>query len=463
MVMKFPEIDIPRKPEIIRLRNDINFLTLFEKLEQDFGTCFFLESLGEQSINSRYSVIGFEPEAIIVAHKNQLTWFDKKNQITIETKNPYYYLANWFPKNILSKIYSGGLVGYLGYDAMTYFEPVLKLSLHPDFPQFMFGLYLDGLVYDTMTGETFYFFYKENRIKILENYLKDDNIKQKSQLKIKYINQSATKEQHKEMVEFVKEEIIKGNTFQCQIGFQKNYEIINPNSLFLFYKELRMINPSPHMFFIKFNYNKYLIGASPELVFRLRNGEMETFPLAGTIQRGQTPEEDIALARKLLNDPKEIAEHNMLVDLHRNDLGRVAKPGTVKIRHLMDIKKFSHVQHISSEVTGLIKKNYTMFDGLASVFPAGTLSGAPKIESMKIIERIENSPRGPYGGAVGHFGFDGNCTFAIPIRTFFVSEQKAFARASGGIVYDSIPENEYMEVIRKLGAIDKCIERFKDG
>lgn len=159
--MKFPEIDIPRKPEIIRLRNDINFLTLFEKLEQDFGTCFFLESLGEQSINSRYSVIGFEPEAIIVAHKNQLTWFDKKNQITIETKNPYYYLANWFPKNILSKIYSGGLVGYLGYDAMTYFEPVLKLSLHPDFPQFMFGLYLDGLVYDTMTGETFYFFIKK--------------------------------------------------------------------------------------------------------------------------------------------------------------------------------------------------------------------------------------------------------------------------------------------------------------
>jgi len=153
----------------------------------------------------------------------------------------------------------------------------------------------------------------------------------------------------------------------------------------------------------------------------------------------------------------------MLVDLHRNDLGRVAKPGTVKVRHLMDIKKFSHVQHISSEVTGLIKKNYTMFEGLASVFPAGTLSGAPKIESMKIIERIENSPRGPYGGAVGHFGFDGNCTFAIPIRTFFVSEEKAFARASGGIVYDSIPENEYMKVIRKLGAIDKCIERFKDG
>ncbi|GIX42234.1 MAG: anthranilate synthase component I [Leptospiraceae bacterium] len=461
--MKFPDIEIPRKPEIIRLKNDINFLTLFEKIENDFLTCFFLESLGEHNSNSRYSVIGFEPEAIIIGNKNQLTWIDSQKTISIETRNPYYYLATWFPKNIISRIYSGGLVGYLGYDATTYFEPVLNLSLHPDFPQFMFGLYLDGLVYDTMTGETFYFFYKENRIKLIEQYLKSDKLDSKKTLSIRFINQSVTKEQHREMVELTKEEIIKGNTFQCQIGFQKNYEIVNTNSLFLFYKKLRNINPSPHMFYIKFNQKKHLIGASPELVFRLRNGEMETFPLAGTIQRGKTIEEDIALARKLLNDPKEIAEHNMLVDLHRNDLGRVARPGTVKIRHLMDIKKFSHVQHISSEVTGLIKKNYTMFDGLASVFPAGTLSGAPKIESMKIIERIENSPRGPYGGAIGHFGFDGNCTFAIPIRTFFVSENFGFARASGGIVYDSIPENEYLEIIRKLGAIEKCIEYFSHG
>jgi len=461
--MKFPEIQIPRKPEIERLQNDIDFLSLFEKIEQEFPTCFLLESLGEQNSHSRYSVIGFEPEGIIIGNKNQLIWIKDEQKITIETKNPYYYLSNWFPKNILSRIYSGGLVGYLGYDATTFFEPILKLSLHPEFPPFMFGLYLDGLVYDKMTGETFYFYYKENRIKFIKEFINHKSLKIKKNLNISFINQSVTKEQHREMVELTKEEIIKGNTFQCQIGFQKNYEIKNPENLFLFYKNLREINPSPHMFFIKFQKNKYLIGASPELVFRLRNGEMETFPLAGTIQRGKTKEEDIALARKLLNDPKEIAEHNMLVDLHRNDLGRVARPGTVKIRHLMDIKKFSHVQHISSEVVGLIKKNYSMFDGLASVFPAGTLSGAPKIESMKIIEKIENSPRGPYGGAVGHFGFDGNCTFAIPIRTFFVSGNWGFSRASGGIVYDSIAENEYIEIIRKLGAIDKCLENFING
>lgn len=455
--MKFPQLRISAKPEIIQLENDIDFLKLFENLQKGFKTCFFLESLGEQNTHSRYSVIGFEPEAIIIGNKNQLTWQDNNQTITIETKNPYYYLASWFPKNIISRNYSGGLVGYLGYDATIFFEPVLKLSLHEQFPPFMFGLYLDGLVHDTMTGETFYFFYKENRLKIIEELL-HKSYKSES-LKIKFINQSVSKEKHKEMVELTKEEIIKGNTFQCQIGFQKNYEV-QGNDFFSFYKKLREINPSPHMFYVKFD-KKYLIGASPELVFRLRNGEMETFPLAGTIQRGNTKEEDIILARKLLNDPKEIAEHNMLVDLHRNDLGRVARSGTVKIRHLMDIKKFSHVQHISSEVIGLIKKNLNMFDGLASVFPAGTLSGAPKIESMKIIERIEQSPRGPYGGAVGHFGFDGNSTFAIPIRTFFVSESFAFSRASSGIVYDSIPENEYMEIIRKLGAIEKCLEFFQ--
>ncbi len=455
--MNIPIFDIPRKPEIIRLKDDIDFIQLFEIIHFEFSNCFFLESLGEQNSFSRFSVIGFEPEAILIGEKNRFIWKGKKSTQEIKTKNPYYFLSSWFPKNIISKMYGGGLVGYLGYDATVFFEPKLSLSPHPLFPPFKFGLYLDGLVYDKMTGETFYFYYKENRKKIIEKLLKG-KIK-KNDLKIKFIEVTVSKKKHKEMVEAVKEEILKGNTFQCQIGFQKNYEILQGN-LFEFYKQLRNINPSPHMYFLKFQ-NQYLIGASPELIFRMRNGEMETFPLAGTIQRGSTLEEDIALARKLLNDPKEIAEHNMLVDLHRNDLGRIARPGTVKIRHLMDIKKFSHVQHISSEVVGLIRKDYTMFDGLASVFPAGTLSGAPKIESMKIIEKIEQSPRGPYGGAVGHFGFNGNCTFAIPIRSFFVSETFGFSRASGGIVYDSKPENEYLEIIRKLSAIDQCIENFK--
>ncbi|MCC6275799.1 MAG: anthranilate synthase component I family protein, partial [Leptospiraceae bacterium] len=254
-------------------------------------------------------------------------------------------------------------------------------------------------------------------------------------------------------------EIKAGNTFQCQIGFKSEFEI-SGNTLPI-YSELRQINPSPHMFYLKFAGNK-LIGASPELLFRLRNGEMESFPLAGSIKRGDYAEEDLKLAKMLLNNPKEIAEHNMLVDLHRNDLGRVAKFGTVKVRRLMDIKKFSHIQHISSEVTGIIRKKEDMFSGLATSFPAGTLSGAPKIESMKIIERLENNPRGPYGGALGHFGFNGDCTFAIPIRTLFISENYAYTQASGGIVYDSTPEGEYDEVIRKAAAIEKVLKKFTD-
>ena len=168
--------------------------------------------------------------------------------------------------------------------------------------------------------------------------------------------------------------------------------------------------------------------------------------------------ENMELARQLLNDPKEVAEHNMLVDLHRNDLGKAAKFGTVKVRSLMDIKKFSHVQHISSEISGVIKDGCDMFCALSASFPAGTLTGAPKVESMKIISRMEKSPRGPYGGAVGHFGFDGNCIFAISIRSLFVSGKYAFAQTSGGVVLDSDPDKEYEEITNKLAAMKEVLK-----
>jgi anthranilate synthase component 1 len=189
---------------------------------------------------------------------------------------------------------------------------------------------------------------------------------------------------------------------------------------------------------------------------------METFPLAGTIRRGKNQKEDQNLAKELLNNPKEIAEHNMLIDLHRNDIGRVAEFGSVRVQKLKDIKKFSHVQHISSEVVGTLKKSEDMFSALASNFPAGTLSGAPKIESIKIINRVEKEPRGPYGGAVGYFGFDGNCSFCIPIRSLFISEDKGFTQASGGIVYDSKANLEYQEIQNKLKALDQALNSFKD-
>jgi anthranilate synthase component I len=452
--MSFPKINLPRKANYIKLDSNIDFFELFKKIEKKFESCFILESSASESEDSRYSILGFDPEHLISAEKNIL-YFDG---ITSEVKNPYYELRKLIPNDILSRNYSGGLVGYLSYESANYFEPSLKLPTHEDFPEFEFGLYLDGIILDKMTGEVFYFYYTKNRIELVESILKEEIVSEKNyQTQIEFLGNSYSKEEHSEKVKSVLEEIKRGNSFQCQIGLKANYKLTG-DSLPI-YIELKKVNPSPHMFYLKFKDRK-IMGASPELLFRLRNGEMETFPLAGSIKRGKNLEEDISLARELLNNSKEIAEHNMLVDLHRNDIGKVAKFGTVKVRKLMEIKKYSHIQHISSEVTGIIKNTEDMFSGLAESFPAGTLSGAPKIESMKIISREEKKPRGPYGGGVGHFGLNGDCTFAIPIRSIFISKEKLYTQASSGIVFDSIIENEYQEIKNKLGAGEKVLNSF---
>ncbi|MES0491942.1 MAG: anthranilate synthase component I family protein [Leptospirales bacterium] len=446
-----PKIKLPLKPRYKKILPGVDFFELFKKIDREYENCFILESLGEESSDSRYCVIGFDPETIIRSKDGKLF----VNEEEYETENPYYALREMIPDDIICRNYAGGLVGYLGYDAANYFEPALDILYHPDYDVFKFGLYTDGLIYDMMTGDVSYFYYTKDRSAILEEISEKEPAK--PVLTARKTGDSKTEAEHNAMVEEAIEEIINGNTFQCQIGYQTNFELEgNP---VLIYEKLRTINPSPHMFYLKFGETK-LIGASPELLFRLRQGEVETFPLAGTTRRGKTPEEDRELAKALLTDPKEIAEHNMLVDLHRNDLGRLARFGSVKVRRLMDVKRFSHVQHISSEVVGLISKEDDMFTGLAKVFPAGTLSGAPKIESMKIINQIEQEPRGPYGGSVGHFGFNGDSFHVIPIRTLFVKGKNAFSRASGGIVYDSTPDGEYEEIQRKSAAVIRALEEF---
>lgn len=456
---QLPDPKLPRKPVYVKLESGIDFFRLFQTIESECESCFFLESLGEGDSDSRYSVIGFDPDAIVRGRPGQLIWQDRSGQTrTIQTQNPYDTLAAWMPQNIISRNYSGGLVGYLNYEAMNFFEPVLGLKPHAEFDPFRFGVYTDGLVLDKMTGEVYYVYFQNDRIDRVRKWI-NATAPDYEPMTVRTLGQSRTEEQYHAMVHETIEEIRKGNTFQCQIGLFEEFEVSgHPMAI---YKELRRVNPSPHMFYLKFK-DRLQVGASPELIFRLRQGEMETYPLAGTTKRGNSPEEDIVLARALLNDPKEIAEHNMLVDLHRNDLGRVARFGTVKVRRLMDAKKFSHVQHISSEVVGIIRKDCDMFSGLKSVYPAGTLSGAPKIESMKIIERIEDSPRGPYGGAVGHFGWNGESTFAIPIRSLFLSANRATVRAAAGIVYDSTPEGEYQEIQRKLAGMKKTLLQFME-
>jgi anthranilate synthase component 1 len=325
------------------------------------------------------------------------------------------------------------------------------------FQPFKFGVYKDGLVYDHMTGEIFYYYYIDNRFDEVEALLHQP-ASDFGEAKTTCLGDTMNREEHEASVLKVKEDICAGRIFQTEVGFKTRYKI--EGDCTAIYARLREVNPSPYMYYMKSGEQK-IIGASPELLFRLSEGEMETFPLAGTTKRGVDAAEDTKLARALLNDPKEIAEHNMLVDLHRNDIGRVAKFGTVTVRNLMAIKRYSHVQHISTEIFGIMADDHDMFSALASNFPAGTLSGAPKMEAMKIIDELEPDGRGPYGGALGEFSFNGDCTFAIPIRTVFINGDQGYAQTSGGNVYDSNAADEYLEIERKLSAMRKVLAHFE--
>jgi len=268
------------------------------------------------------------------------------------------------------------------------------------------------------------------------------------------------REDFEEAVRKAKEYIVAGDVIQVVLSQRFSGEISGED--FSLYRNLRSVNPSPYMFYLNFGDIK-LIGASPEILVRLTDGKIELRPIAGTRPRGATLEEDRAFEKDLLADPKERAEHIMLVDLGRNDVGKVAAPGSVKVPRLMEIERYSHVMHIVSRVEGLLKPETDCFGLFMSAFPAGTVSGAPKIRAMEIISELESSPRGPYAGAVGYFGFNGNMDFCITIRTITILKNRLSIQVGAGIVYDSSPENEYEETLRKAGAMFKAIERVKEN
>lgn len=442
-----PVIRISGKPVYAKVAEDIDFYELFKKVEQRFDTCFLTESLGTAGLNRRYSTIGFGPERTVRARGKTLFVDD----VPYDTPNPYFALREMLPATTFTREYAGGLTGYLGYDTVNYIEPTLSVKEHPDFDAFMFGVYTDGLIFDTLTGELSYFYYNTDRSDIVRELLAAKP--RTTSASATALGDSLSQAEHAKTVESVKEHIRAGDIFQCEVGFKSKYQL-KGDALHI-YGRLREINPSPHMYYLKFD-DKKIFGASPELFFDLRDGAMAVHPLAGTIRRGQDAAEDQRLARQLLNDLKENAEHNMLVDLHRNDVGRVAQFGSVRVRTLKNIIRLSHVQHITSEVTGSLHSGEDMFSAVAASFPMGTMTGAPKIEAMKIIDANEQEARGPYAGAAGHFGFNGNCTFAVIVRSLFVAGEDAYAQTCGGIVYDSQVETEYDEVKRKLAAMDKA-------
>jgi anthranilate synthase component I len=452
-------LNLPGKPTYLKLTEDFDFFQLFCCIEKKYRTCFLLESLGEESYISRNHIIGFDPiKTVYAPDYHTLCIEDNKTGLveSYESENPYYDLRKIVPQNVISRRYAGGLIGFIGYDAINFFEPELNIQSSNMFEPFKFGVFLDGLVYDQMTGEIFYYFYEDNRFDEVKALLHQE-APVFGEISVTHLGDSMGREEHELAVHKVKEDICAGLIFQCEVGFKSQYKITGDT--LPIYAKLREVNPSPHMYYMKFGDQK-IIGASPELLFRLRNGEMESFPLAGTTLRGKSGAEDTILSRRLLNDPKEIAEHNMLVDLHRNDIGRVARFGTVKVRSLMDIKRYSHVQHISSEIVGILRHEEDMFSALASNFPAGTLTGAPKIEAMKIINDLEVDGRGVYGGALGQFCFNGDCTFAIPIRTVFIKGEDAYVQTSGGNVYDSNAADEYLEIERKFKAMRSVLSTF---
>lgn len=453
------EIDnINQKVKLKSLGTNIDYLGLYFLLKKQFKSSYLFESLVLPKQQDRYFTIGFDPIAVISAKNGKFAVETKNSKQEIPTDNPYREIKKYLPTIPDSNPYHGGLVGYFSYESANYFESSLNLSEPSDFSMFELGLYLDGLIYDNVTKELTYFTHGVDRSDILTGLIEQLNQQNISELKCELVegNYNISKDDFCLKVRETLKEIRAGNSFQVEVGLKKKYKILGEK--FAIYSELRSTNPSPYMYYLKFN-DKQLFGSSPEIVVSLRSGKILTTPAAGTIERGENDTNDQAKAKKLSNDPKEIAEHSMLVDLHRNDISRVSQLGSVKVDQLMHLMKFSYVQHLVSDISGVIKPENDAFDLLASIMPCGVLTGAPKIETMKIIQKNELEPRGPYGGGVGRFSFNGDCVFTMPIRSLFFNGDEGYNQACAGIVFDSEPEKEYSEVIAKLNGMEQSIRK----
>ncbi|MGN0093398.1 MAG: anthranilate synthase component I [Methanobrevibacter sp.] len=424
---------------------------LFKNLYYNYNDAFLLESMETDSGLARFSIVGFNPIAKIKAHDNLVTVTTDYEVVEYECENPFLDLKQLTNYDFPAKGFYGGLLGYVSYESIKYIEDVpTNKSSYPDFE---FGLFLDCVIYDRINNKCEYVTYNKNRLDLIDRIYNE--VHTNGILEYKKLKDDFTKEEYENIVSQAKKQITDGEIFQVVLSNSENF-ILKGSKLPL-YEHLRKINPSPYMYHIKLG-DREIIGSSPEMLMRLEGGILESYPIAGTRPRGKDENEDLELEKSLLSDEKELAEHLMLVDLSRNDVGKVSKIGTVDVPEFVEIRKFSHVQHIVSHVVGEIQEDKDAIDAFMSLFPAGTLSGAPKIRAMNIINEKENYGRGPYGGAVGYFGLNGNADFAITIRTLTTNEERAEIQAGAGIVYDSIPENEYLECARKRQAIVQALK-----
>lgn len=444
---------------------------------------YLLESVEGGEKWGRYSFLGTSPFLVIRAKDKRIEIIKNgKKSISDTDENPLLLLKRLLREYKPVSIdglppFFGGAVGYLAYDMIRHFEDIsLKKRGSLELPDILFMFTDTLLIFDNI----------RQRIKIVSNALvkekgtkkayndakaKIDGIieklkrraAEKGQRNIKKdirLSSNYTKKGFEKAVEKSKEYIKAGDIFQVVLSQRFNTGI--KSEPFNVYRALRAVNPSPYMFFLRLG-DFSMAGSSPEVLVRCEDGEITLRPIAGTRKRGKTAEEDKALEKELLADPKERAEHIMLVDLGRNDVGRVSEMGSVNVDELMVIERYSHVMHIVSNIKGRLKKGMDAFDVIMACFPAGTVSGAPKIRAMQIIDELEPTMRGPYAGAVGYFSFSNNMDTCINIRSVIMKDKTAYIQAGAGIVADSVPSNEYQETVNKAKAMVRAIEMAEEG
>jgi anthranilate synthase component 1 len=481
----------------MKLTGESNLIPVFREIFADTETpisvfrnlgaapySFLLESVEGGEKWARYSFMGIEPMAIFKSKgtRASIQTGDEYEEYTVDDPIRFLQtrLAAYRPARLqgLPRFF-GGAVGYLGYEVVSFFEPIPdRLADDLDLPDTWFMVPRVVLIFDNL----------KQSIKIVVNvHLSSEDDPERCYTQALYsisaiterIKEPAsvtTKTQHRpasgrienkvsqaqfeSIVSKAKDYIRQGEIIQVVLS--QGFQAENPAEPFDVYRALRQINPSPYLFYLQFD-GAALVGSSPEVMVRLEARRITLRPIAGTRPRGKTDDEDKALEAELLADPKERAEHVMLVDLARNDVGRVAEYGTVKVNEFMVVERYSHVMHIVSNVEGVLRKGLSSFDVLRASFPAGTVSGAPKVRAMEIIHELESSRRGPYAGAMGYFGFDGNMDLAITIRSVVVKGAKAYMQAGAGIVADSIPAKEYEETVHKAKALFSAVRMAAEG
>jgi anthranilate synthase component 1 len=440
-----------------KFRYSTNPLNLFLALSSQNDHCYILESAEGPRKLAQYSFIGFSPIKVIEVknHKYSENSPDKSYSVTID--DPFARLREILTGNFTTYHgfrFVGGLVGYFSYDAVRYLEELPSQAKDDlKLPDLEFGVYDDGIVFDHLTGQAYYYWYTRNRVREIEKML---NHKTRArELTASDLETNISQSRFESMVRSAKGYIKEGDIFQTVLS--KRFECSFKGDLVNFYKALREINPSPYMYFLKMK-KRAIVGSSPEMLGRVDENDVETFPIAGTRPIGKTRREDESLAAELLRDPKERAEHIMLTDLARNDLGKICEFGSVHVPDFMTVQKYSHVQHMVSRVSGKLHPDRDALDVFKAIFPAGTVSGAPKKRAMEIIDELELYRRGPYAGAVGYFSYNGNADFAITIRTLVANENRAYIQAGAGIVADSNPRREWFETEHKADALLQALK-----